>query len=133
MKKLPDTEDTIAALKNSLCEYEQLLDRSGASDDTNECCIDGLRALARAETEARKREVQCLEREVIRESEEAKLEAVRKVTPLFCSDIVGGLTSCCSTEKSWKFLLRNLSGFSKYFRHSRPTPRGTGAHRRPRR
>jgi len=76
------------------------LDEFGTSSDKNEWNIDELRTAARAETGVRERNVQRFEREVIRKSEKAKWEAIREVTPLFCSDIFGGLNSCYSTQKS---------------------------------
>lgn len=55
---------------------------------------------ASAEDEALEKEVQLLERKAIRDSENAKWEAIREVTPLFCGDILGRLTNRYSTEKN---------------------------------
>lgn len=136
LKKLRDKEDALATRRNTRNNYEQQIAKLETSSG-NEKKINDLEELlqrAYVEDEPLEKEVQLLERKAIRDSEQAKWEAIREVTPLFRSDILGGLTSRYSTEKNWQLLLRHLGRFSNCCHHSRlPPPGSTRVHRRPRR
>ena len=56
--------------------------------------MEGLLVKNHAQQKVSEFGVQFLKRDAFRKSEEAKWEAIREVTPLFCSDIFGRLTSC---------------------------------------
>jgi len=103
LKSLRDKEDALAARRNVRNTHEQQIAKLESSSG-NERKINELEELlqrAYAEDEPLEKEVQLLERKAIRDSEQAKLEAIREVSPLFCIHTHGELTSRYSTEKNW--------------------------------
>lgn len=69
--------------EKKISELEELLQRAYVDDEPLE------------------KEVQLLERKAIKDSEQAKWEAIREVIPLLCSHRSSGLTNRYSTERSW--------------------------------
>ena len=98
-----DKEDALTTRRNTRNNYEQQIAKletsSGNEKKINE--LEELLQRAYTEDEGLEKEVQLLERKAIRDSEQAKWEAIREVTPLFCGNILGELTSRYSTEKNW--------------------------------
>ena len=96
--------------------YIQFLDEAGESGKNTKKVVEIKELLRKAEIddEPLEKEVLILERKAIKDSEHAKWEAIREVTP-FCSiHKSGGLTSEYSTGKSWHYSLRHLRRFSRY-------------------
>jgi len=100
---LRDKEDALATRRNTRNNYEQQIAKLEASSGNEKKISDLEELLQRAyvEDEPLEKEVQLLERKAIRDSEQAKWEAIREVTPLLCRTILGGLTSHSSTERNW--------------------------------
>lgn len=63
--------------------------------------LEELLKRAKIEDDPLEKEVSILERKAIKESEHAKWEAIREVTPFLCHHNSGGLTTHHSTERSW--------------------------------
>ena len=103
LKNLRDKEDALATRRNTRQNYEQQIAKLETSSGNEKKISDLEEVLQRAyvEDDSLEKEVQLLERKAIRDSEQAKWEAIREVTPLFRRGILGGLTSRSSTERNW--------------------------------
>ena len=103
LKNLRDKEDALATRRNTRQNYEQQIAKLETSSGNEKKISDLEEVLQRAyvEDDSLEKEVQLLERKAIRDSEQAKWEAIREVTPLFHRGILDGLTSRSSTERNW--------------------------------
>jgi len=103
LKNLRDKEDALGVRKTTRANYEQQIAKlelsSGNERKINE--LEGLLNRAYTEDEPLEKEVRLLERKAIKDSEQAKWEAIREVIPLFWSDRPSELMNHYSTERSW--------------------------------
>jgi len=103
LKNLRDKEDALNTRRNTRTNYEQQIAKlelsSGNERKINE--LEDLLQRANVDDEPLEKEVQLLERKAIKDSEQAKWEAIREVNPSFWSATSGKLTNRYSTARSW--------------------------------